>query len=813
MFNNIIKIAFRNLVKNFGYTFINVFGLAIGLASSILIFLYVSNELSYDRFHEKSDRTYRIWIHVNMAGTELRHAVSSSPMAEAMLNDYPEVESTVRLRGVEEVQIQSGDRKYHEEENCFIYADSSFFDVFSFKLIKGDPKTCLKNPRSLVLTEEYAEKYFKGEDPMGKSLRVKKDTNFFIITGIMEDLPDNSHFDFNMLASMNTVRRSKSTNWLNHNFYTYFVLAPGTDPAEFEIRLQDMMSKYVGPILEDELGASMEKFTESGNFYGYRVQSIEDIHLHSNLQYEFEAGGNPMYVYIFIVIAVLILIIACINFMNLATARSTTRAREVGLRKVVGSSRSLLITQFLTESVFLSLFALLVGIVMVYLLLPAYNNLIELDLDFDLFNNSLTIPLLILFAVIIGLISGIYPALVLTRFRPIAVLKAEVKGGSSRSFLRNLLIVLQFAITIVILLGTTIVNRQLNFMQKKDPGFNKDRVLLVHRADVLGNRINAFKSELRQHSNILELANATHVPSSSYSESAHWLEGMPRSDIFTLATWRVSYNFDQDIDLEIIEGSFFRPDMPTDSFGVVVNEATIKAYDIKDPLNTRFYTPEKNGEISQYFPIIGVVKDFHSQSMHEEIRPMAIHFLRGNYGRLVTIKLGNDNLTETIDYVNGIWEEFISDYPFEYSWLDDEITSMYETEKRTAQIMGVSSILSIFLSCLGLLGLISYTTNQRIKEIGIRKTFGASVNIIILLLSRETLRLLMISALLSIPAWFGIRTWLQNFAYHINFNIIIYAGTLLSVTLVVFIIAILTVSYNSYRAATANPAQSLKLCN
>ncbi len=811
MFKNIVKVAFRNLFKNFGYTFINVLGLAIGLASSIFIFLYVINELSYDKFHEKSDRIYRVWVLGNMPGTEMRHAVSSAPMMEALLNDYPQVENAVRLRSVGDILITKDDRKYFEKGTNFLFADSSFFDVFSFELIKGDTESCLKAPRSVVLTEEYARKYFGDEDPMGQTLKIEQDSIFYEVTGIVRDVPVNSHIQFKMLASMSTHGQSRNTIWVNHNFYNYFVLAPGTNPIDFETSMREMVIKYVGPMIEQFMGVDMQAFEDAGNSYGYKIQSIEDIHLHSDLQYELGPGGNPMYVYIFMGIALLILIIACINFMNLATARSTTRAREVGLRKVVGSSRTLLITQFLTESVFLSVFALLIAVVFVFLLLPGFNNLIQLNLTFDIFSNPLTIPLLILFAVFVGLLSGSYPAFVLAAFRPIAVLKTDVKGGSSRSFLRSILIILQFAVTIVILMGTIFVNRQLTYMQKKDPGFDKDKVLLVHRPDVLRGRIDAFKSEISQHSNVLEVSNGTHVPSRQYWENAHWLEGRDPTDIFTLPTCYVNYNYGKTLDLELVEGRFHSRDMPTDSFGVVVNEATIKAFDIKDPLNARFYQPSDDGRDPEYYHIIGVVKDFHYEDMHKEIHTVALHFMRGNYGGIVTIKLGAGNMQETVEFVHGLWEEFNSSYPFEYSWLDDEFESLFETERRTSYILGIFSILSVFLSCLGLLGLISYTTNQRTKEIGIRKTMGASAKIVMVLLARETLRLLGISALLSIPAYFGVRAWLQNFAYHIDFHIGFYALVLLGVTLIILIIALLTVSYNSYRAATANPAESLRV--
>jgi putative ABC transport system permease protein len=811
MIANIIKVAFRNLFKHFGYSFINILGLAIGLASSIFIFLYVINELTYDRFHEKSDRIYRAWVMGNLAGTEMQHAITAPPMMEALLNDYPEVEDAVRVSQMGGWLVRAGDRKFHETDREFIFADSTFFDVFSFELIQSNPETCLKEPRSLVLTEEYARKYFGDEDPMGKTFRIEQDTNFYSVTGIMEDVPVNSHIHFKMLGSLCTFERSRNTNWVNHSYITYFVLAPGTDPVEFESRMQDIIVKYIGPLVEQFMGISLEQFRESGNSYGYRLQALTDIHLNSNLQYELESGGNPMYVYIFLVTAILVLIIACINFMNLATARSTTRAREVGLRKVVGSSRSLLIAQFLTESVFLCIFALIIAVIIVYLLLPGYNNLIRLDLDFNIFSGNWTIPALILFAIFVGLLAGSYPAFVLASFKPVAVFKTEARGSSSKSFLRSLLIILQFTVTIGILLGTFIVTRQLTYMQKKDPGFGKEKVLIVHRSDALKRKIDAFKEEISQHANIISAANSTQVPSQQYYQNTHWLEGWDRHDLFTLPTCYTSYDFNQALDLEILEGRYFSPEMPTDSFAIIINEATLKAFDITDPLNTRFYRPGDNGEPDEFIPIIGVVKDFHFASMHEEIHPMAIHFMNGNWEGVLVIKLGEGNIPATVDFVKQTWDDFGVEHPFEYSWMDDTFDSLFETERRTGQILIIFSILSIFISCLGLLGLISYTTNQRTKEIGIRKTMGASVNIVMFLLSKETLRLLGISASISIPAYFGVRTWLQNFAYHIDFNVIVFALVLLGVTLVVLIIALLTVSYNSYQAATANPAESLRV--
>jgi putative ABC transport system permease protein len=809
MLKNYILVALRNLWRHRGYTLINVLGLTIGLASTILILLYVINEMTYDRFHEKSDRIYRVWISGSMPATEMRHAVTSPPMAEALLNDYPEVEQSVRLRLSGGWIVRQGDRIFNETDEDFIFADSTFFDVFSFKLLKGDPGTCLTEPRSIVLTEEYARKYFGDEDPIGQTLKIEQDTNLSVITGVMEDIPQNSHFHFNMLGSLNTIGNSRSTNWLNHNYHTYVVLQEGTDPVEFESRLREMLLKYVGPMIQQFLGVDIEQFEASGNSYGYKVQKMTDIHLHSDLQYELEANGNPLYVYVFLVAAILMLAMAGVNFMNLATARSTTRAREVGLRKVVGSRRRQLVIQFLTESILLSFLALIAAVALVYLFLPTYNNMIQLRLQFDIFDHSWIIPLLLLFAIFVGVAAGTYPALVLASFRPAAVFSSE-KLSSGRSMLRKVLIVLQFTVTIVILMGTIVVNRQLHYMQKKDPGFAKENLLLIHRSDLLEDGIDAFKETVEQHANVLSVANTNVIPSRSYSDNAHWLEGWDRTEIFTLATSRVSYNFDIAMGMEMASGRFFSREMPSDSFAVVINEAAAVALGLEDPLTTRFVQPGQDGQEDTFIPIIGVLKDFHFASMQAEIGPMAMYFMPGNFEGFITIRLGDGDKAQTIAFLEQTWNEFKQDAPFEYSWMDEEFDKLFATERRTSQILLSFSILAIFITCLGLLGLISYTTNQRTREIGIRKIMGASVQIVMRLLSREVVNLLIISGLISIPAYFGARAWLQKFAYHINFQVPVFFLVLFLVSTLVLVLAMLTVSYHSYRAATANPAESIR---
>jgi putative ABC transport system permease protein len=436
---------------------------------------------------------------------------------------------------------------------------------------------------------------------------------------------------------------------------------------------------------------------------------------------------------------------------------------------------------------------------------------IQLNLEFDLFSHSWILPALILFAILIGILSGSYPSFVLASFKPLAVLRSDKSSGKRKSRLRALLIVLQFTVTIVILIGTVVVNRQLVFMQKKDPGFGKDNVLVVHRSDVLGRNIDAFKEEISQHSNVISAANSTHIPSGGFWGNAHWLEGHDRSEVYTLAMYRTSYDFEKALGLELVQGRFFSRDMPSDSSGVVVNEATLKSLGIKDPLNTRFVQPSMVGNPDEFMPIIGVIKDFHYETMQSEIKPMAIHFMPGNWEGKLILKMGEGDRAETISYIQRKWYDFSIDHPFEYTWLDEEFGKLFDVERNTSQLLMIFSILSIFVTCLGLLGLISYTTAQRTREIGIRKIMGASIQVVMRLLSKEMVKLLFISALISIPAYFGVKAWLQKFAYHINFQVGYFILVLGIVTIIVLLMAMATVSYHSYRAAKANPADSLRV--
>jgi len=809
MIKNYIKIALRNLIKYKGFTIINILGLSFGLVCAIFISIFVYNEVTYDKFHEKSANIYRIGVNGRMGGEEMNQAITAAPMYEALINEFPEITDAVRLKREGEMLFKYGDKKTIEPVEEFMLADSSFFDVFSFKVLKGNPETALDNPFSIVLTEKYAKKYFGDEDPIGKSLQVENDTTLVEVTAIIEDCPPNSHFHFNMIGSMATSGQSRNQQWVNHDFYTYIVVVPGTDPDMLTEKLNGLIQKYIGPQLNQLLGITIEEFEAQGNSFGYNIQNIEDIHLYSDRQYELEQNGNPDYVKIFSLIAILILVVACINFMNLATARSTKRAREVGIRKVVGSKRSHLIYQFLTESTVLSIISLILAVIIVMMLMTNFNNLIGTSLIFNPFGSISVILILLGLALFVGLLSGIYPAFVLASFKPIKVLKGKIRAGRNDKNLKSVLVVVQFAVTIIILTATLIVFNQLQFMQNKDLGFEKENVLVLKRLDVMGNQMEAFKQELKQHSSIINVANSGHIPGMIFSNNAHFLEGKTFNDVYLLMQTAVSYEFMDVMNMTMSDGRFFSPDYPTDSAGVIINEAAIKSLELENPMDTRFMRPDNDGNI-QYIPVIGIIKDFHYESMHIKINPVILYFMRGNYGGYLNIKLHEINNQETIQYVEDKWNEFFPEYPFEYSWLEDEFDEIFKPEKQTSQILIVFSLFSILISCLGLFGLVSYTTSQRTNEIGIRKALGSSVSKVVLLLFRETLILLFISVFLAIPSYFIAKNWLENFAFTFNFGVGVFALYLFLIALFTLVVAILTVSYQSIKAASSSPAEALR---
>ena len=801
MIKNYIKIALRNIVKHKGFSAINIAGLAIGIACSILILVFVAHELSYDSFHEKADRTYRLAVRALIGDTKINQTYSSSETFRKLHEDFPEIEVGVKFLNLGRTPIRIGDQTFFESR--FFAVDGTFFDVFTFPLIQGDPKTALKNPNSMVITRDIALKYFGTTDAVGKILRA--DFSYgpasidFEITGVSENVFPNSHFHYDLLASSETFPTFiNDTGWTSNNFITYLVLKEGTTQEWFDEQLKAFTRKHMG-------GERFDAWVAKGNFWEYFLQPITRIHLTSDLNGEFEANGNETYVYIFSVLSVIVLLIACINFMNLSTAKSSLRAKEVGMRKVVGSGKSRLVLQFLNESIVLSYIALALGVILAIVLLPVSNNLIGRQIDIQYFNNLGIIPLLLLFGLIVGIISGSYPAFFLSSFKPIAALKGNKTSGKSGSWLRNILVVAQFTISIFLIIGTLVVNQQLKFFQNKKLGFDKEQVLVINNPGSLGDKTIAFKEELRKQPDIINVSGSTTLPGQGFSNIGFGAEGVDEG--FTLNLCICDYDFLDTLKLSLTQGRFFKKEFTTDSHAAVLNESAVELLGWEDPIGKRINNWSRNrGD----FVVIGVIKDYHYESLHQEIRPQALFLSTGYYTSTesyISVRLITMNVSETISRIEDMWKTFAPQTPFQYSFLDKDYDNLYINERQTRQLFSVFSFLAIFIACLGLFGLASFIADQKTKEIGIRKVLGASVAKIVKNLNISFLKWVLIANLVAWPlAWFAMNRWLENFAYRIGLSWWMFV----SAAVLAVVIALITVSIQTVKAALKNPIDSLR---
>jgi len=805
MLKNYLKITIRNFLKHKGYSFINVFGLAVGFACCLLIVLFVADELSYDRYHEKADRIFRAGLFGFIGGNEFNGLVTASPMARTLLNEYPEVEASTRLRNFGFPVFRYKDKVFSEER--VFWVDPGFFDVFTVHFIQGDPETALEKPTTIVLTRSMARKYFGDEDPMGKTINADQRRDY-LVTGIIEDAPKNTHFHYDFLASLSTYPDSRSPVWVSNNYHTYFALKEGTSPEAFEAKLDELVKKYVGPQIEAAAGISLEQFYESGGIYRYFIQPMKDIHLRSHLEFELEPNGDIAYVYIFSIIALGILIVACINFVNLATARSSTRAREVGVRKTLGSNRPQLIRQFLAETIMMSLLAVLLALMLVQLFLPVFNNLTGKQVSIPYMNNYYTILLLLGLVVFTGLLAGLYPAFFLASFDPAAVLKTETPGSLRKSRMRNVLVVFQFTVSIVLIVGTLIVQRQLNYIQNKNLGFEKEQIVVVKKTDDLSDRLKTFKQELLRNPSVLGATNTGNLFGRDFGNSAFRLPEESGEDTHLLWTFFTDVDFVQTYRVGMAAGRFFEEGREADLQSVVINETAVRELGLEDPVGAQLVALGNTREQEQRAPIIGVVKDFHFESLHTQIRPLIIiPYEPQARGRFVSVRIGMENIAETMGFIENTWKKFALNQAFEYEFLDDYFGRVYEAESRTGRIFFYFSILAIFIAGLGLFGLASFVTAQRTKEIGIRKVLGASGSRIVILLSAQFAKWVLLGNLFAWPlAYFLMRNWLQKFAYREGISVLPFLGA----ASIVLIFAMVTVSLQTFKAASANPAVSLK---
>ncbi|MBL7848697.1 MAG: ABC transporter permease [Cyclobacteriaceae bacterium] len=815
MFSNFLRVAIRNLVKQRIYTAINVTGLAVSITACLLIVLYVRYETSYDTFVADGDRIFKVGLERKYPNHSTFYGVIPHSYAQVMERDYPEVESSLHLLGPNNevpfnYKVSENEVRTFEQDNVYL-TDSAFLKFFPVNMLKGDAKTALNLPNQVIISKAVADKFFGAEEPINKTLY----GNFgeFKVTGVFENWPSNSHAQFELVATFNSAQFFAQENFISFDSHTYIKLKPGSDYKTLEAKFPAMVDRYASGQIERELKQSWEDYRKAGNGYRYFLQPLTSIHLDpTNLEFTATPSGNRKYVWGLSLIAGLILVIACINFMNLATARSTSRAREVGVRKVLGSVKNQLIIQFLLEAILLAFLSTALAVTASYFLLPFFNNLVEktLPLVFD--------PILVIalagFALLVGVLAGLYPAFVLSSFKPAEVMKGSFSRSSTGSWLRNGLVVFQFMISVFLIVATLLVGRQMDFMMNKDLGFDKESVLIVERAFALQQSEESFIEKVRQMPEVSATAGTTSRVGNRNDNFGQMFQPEGSNEVLTVKSMIFDDDFAPAIGFHIKEGKFFSRET-NDSLSILLNETAVKTIGLKDPVGSRL----KNSDLfrgdtvrqkERLFTVIGVVSNFNFQSLRDEITPLVMFssevLNKPSNMPYVAIRLKGDP-SAGIQKIEALWKELAPTAPFRYEFLEDNLNKDYAQEKQSGRIFRVFSGLAIIIACVGLFGLSAYTASQRTKEIGIRKVLGASVPGVVLLLSRDFAKLVVISFVVAMPlAWYAMDAWLSGFAYRIPIGI----DTFLIAGFIAVAIAMLTVSYQSIKAAVVNPVNSLR---
>jgi putative ABC transport system permease protein len=775
------------------------------MACAILISIYVLHELSYDKFHNDADHIYRVTVDGNLRGRDLRIAVTSPPMAKALVNEFPQINSATRIARFGAWLVSNKDIRYNEDD--FLFADPNFFNFFSFQLIDGNPDSVLAKPRSIVLTESTAKKYFGDENPVGRTLQIETEEKPYTITGLIADVPSNSHFHFDMIGSLITFEKYLRDVWVSHNVYTYIQSDETIRQSDLDNEIDMLVEKYVSPQVEKYLGISYNSFIKGDNYLEYKLQPLRKIHLYSDLDVELEPNGKALYVYAFGVIALLILVIACLNFMNLSTANSSNRAREVVLRKVVGSERRMLIFQFLTESVLFSFLALILALLLTELLMPYFNSYLNIGLQFQVLKNIPAVSIIIFFTLFLGLLAGSYPAFFISSFEPVKVLHGILSKGLKNRRVRSVFVIFQFFVSILIIIMALVVFAQLEFMLNKELGFVKERVLVIRRPDALKERIDNFREEILKHPNIESVTNSNSIPGRNFLTSTYMIEGDSAHTNILMNQLFVSYDFREAFGLRMVEGRFFSPSIASDSFACVVNEAAFREMGGKDPIGSYLLMPGYSKHTDRRFKIIGVVKDFHFETVDKEIEPLVISLMPGNWEGYLNVRLSSKGIDKSIKYIQETWEKYTSEYPFLYFFLNEDFDKNYRSVVRTGRVLFIFALLSIFVACLGLFGLVSFTTNQRFYEIGVRKSMGATFYQIIYLLLKETVTLILIAIVFAwATAYIFSRFWLKDFYSRITLS----PSYFFLAALIVISLSVLVVLYQCYSASRLEPSTALK---
>ena len=805
MFKNYLKTAIRGLRKNPGFTAINILGLSVGLATCLLIVFYVVDELGYDRFNKKADSIMRVNLEIKFGGNNSAYAQTMAPLAQVLNTEFPDVEKAVRLKGRGGVHVKKDNENI--QEDMVVYSDPGLFDVFTLPMVDGNAASALVEPNSVVITESISKKYFNKVNVVGQTL-VLNDHENYKITGVIKDISKQSHFNYDFFLSMSSLQESKETTWLSNNFNTYVLLKPGADYRKLNAQLPAMMHKHIDAEMKSVIHLSMDEFEKAGNYFKMSLTPLTDIHLYSNRVGELGRNGNILYVYIFSAIAIFILLIACVNFMNLSTARSSNRAREVGVRKVLGSPRKSLIAQFLTESVLVTFASTLIAVVIAWLMLPLFNQIANKELAITVQSFIWLLPAMITIAVVIGCLAGFYPAFFLSAFQPVDVLKGKLSTGFKGGRLRSFLVVFQFSISIILIIGTLVIYNQLNYIQNKNLGYDRNQVLIVKNTGALGDQAKIFKQEVKQISGVQEATLTGFLPTADYRSSSATFQDptLDQKRAILPQVWSVDEDYLNTLDIKVVSGRNFSTQLHTDSSAVIINETAARLLGQKSPLNKPLYRfMDNTGKNVKRYAIVGVVKDFHFSSLRDNISPVTL-YLENNYDAL-SIKINTKNLPALLAQIKNKWNSLAPNQHFAYSFMDQDFEATYRSEQRIGKILMIFTSLAIAIACLGLFGLAAYAAEQRTKEIGIRKVLGADVTVIVAMLSKDFIKLVLIAILISSPlAWFFMQKWLQGFAYRVNFQwwIIALAGA------GAILIAFITISFQSVKSALANPIKSLK---
>jgi putative ABC transport system permease protein len=798
MLRNYFKLAFRNIMKYKFFSAINILGMSIGITACLLLLLYVVDELSYDRFHAGADHIYQVGLHAKIGDQDVLVANTCPPMAETLVREVPGVVAATRIGNFWGTPSLKYEEKAFTEGKVF-HADSNFFDFFSYKLVEGDPATALKEPNTVVLTESIAKKYFGDDGALGKIITVGG-SQAYKVTGVAADAPLNSHFIFKVLLSAASAEQMQRPAWLNNFLFTYFKLDEHTPLKNVEAKFPDLVLKYVGPEVERFMGVSMKDMERNGGAYGYFSTPLTDIHLKAKTRDGLEPAGNITYVYFFAGIGIFIILIACINFMNLSTARSAGRAKEVGLRKTLGSLRGQMIRQFLAESILYSFIAVVVALILCYFLLPQFNLLAGKDLGMSVFLQPVFIISIVILVIVVGVVAGSYPAFYLTSFSAVEVLKGKIRAGMKSRGVRSGLVICQFFLSIFLIIFTGIVYQQISFMQQRNLGIDKRNVLILPNAGLLGDQKNAFKNALSQQTGIVKASYTNNSFPGVNNTTVFKSAGSEQDRIMGL--YYADYDHQDVMKFELKEGRYFSPDFPSDSTAILLNEAAVAEFGFTHPLGEEIiYNDDNKKEVLR---VIGVFKDFNFESLKDKIRPLSMRLTNDSYQLMIRYE---GNPAAVVASVEKLWKQHLTGQPFDYNFLDESFDDLFRSEQRMGQLFTVFSGLAIFIACLGLFALAAFMAEQRTKEIGIRKVMGASTTGLTMMLSREFTKLVIIAFVpAAFAAWFVVNSWLSGFAYRVDVDPLIFVGS----GIVATAIAWLTVGFQSIKAAASNPVHSLR---